>query len=252
MPSRWVIPLSRIDDEAVSPTQKHAVISTHLDQGSDHTTRTFAVGRMQSSGDVTILEVGLLKPLLEPRLLQEIKPGQVLRFGHQFATVVDTPRCLGAESWEDLAAAPTRRAWVVSYDTPTTFKNRSRTSPWPDHSSVLRGLEDLWDRWSGLPARLQTYGDARQLWVTDIAGHSETEDVGSENKRIIVSGFVGRVRYQCDDERVATAATPLFELARYSGIGALTSKGFGSIRLEETWQPGGTGKGKPTPWRSAP
>ena len=64
-----------------------------------------------------------------------------------------------------------------------------------------------------------------------------------------VSGFVGRIRYVCEDPSTAGTVDTLVRFAEYAGIGSYTPRGLGVVRLEPTWAPslrtqtgGGTGE----------
>lgn len=100
------------------------------------------------------------------------------------------------------------------------------------------GLGQSWSAWSGLAPRDLTHQELDTIWVSDIAGQSEPMALSGFR----VSGFVGRIRYQCDSATVADLVDPLLRLAAYSGVGSAKAKGLGVTRLPGTWQPGARAK----------
>jgi CRISPR-associated endoribonuclease Cas6 len=84
-----------------------------------------------------------------------------------------------------------------------------------------------------------THQQADSVWVSDLAGASEVTRV----EGVLYSGFVGRVRYRCDDPDVARIVDPLFRLAPFAGVGSKTAWGLGAARLEARWAGAATGSG---------
>ena len=85
------------------------------------------------------------------------------------------------------------------------------------------------------------------VWVSDLDGRTEVQllprtvrhDGGQERHEEVISGFVGRVRYVCDQGSDAEAAVfgALLAFAAYAGAGSHTAYGFGVTIPEPTWQP---------------
>lgn len=71
----------------------------------------------------------------------------------------------------------------------------------------------------------------RQIWVSDIDGHSELLHLPG----LTVSGFLGRIRYVCDDQVMAHTFGRLLRFAEFAGVGRYSTRGLGAIQLEPTW-----------------
>jgi CRISPR/Cas system endoribonuclease Cas6 (RAMP superfamily) len=79
--------------------------------------------------------------------------------------------------------------------------------------------------------------------VTHLSGASEvtrlvlherpTPDGSRAPVAVTVGGFVGTVTYTLDGPDDPAAVASLFALARYSGVGAHTTRGFGGLRLPD-------------------
>ncbi|NCD18595.1 MAG: CRISPR system precrRNA processing endoribonuclease RAMP protein Cas6 [Actinobacteria bacterium] len=240
MPSRWVVPLDRVDVSRVELVHLHAAISGWLDGAAvahDADLKPYSISPVRRLGRGCAVEVGLLDAESEWYFRVHAVPGTELRFGRQFTTVTAPPVLLLDRGWEELANFTTDRAWTVHFETPASFRQGERTSPWPAPESLLRGLGQRWARWSGLGARDLSPQVTRAIWVSDLDGASDVVVLGRGDRRVHYSGFVGRVRYQCDDADAAAEVGPLFALADFAGVGAATTKGLGVTRLEPTWQP---------------
>lgn len=240
MPARWVIRLSGPEPRDVNLAHLHAVVSTWLDATDEehsYGVKPYSVSAPRSEGDLLAVEIGTLTDDAESRLLSQLRPGSGVRFGRHRAVVVAAPEPVSGSPWSHLAALIDARAWVVRFATPTSFRQGRRTSPWPAPPALIRGLALKWERWSGIPLPALAPHDVEQVWVTDVDGASHVLRIGPS----VFSGFVGRVRYQCDDARVAAEVGPLFALAPFAGVGSATTKGLGTVRLERTWQPAPAG-----------
>lgn len=240
MPSRWLVPLTPVDLHRMELAHVHAAISGWFDTTSDdHTAelKPYSISPVRRLGRGCGIEIGLLTAQAEGRLRRTAVPGAEVRFGRQFATVSAPPVLLLDQDWDDLAELTTDRAWTIRFETPASFRQGERTSPWPAPESLLRGLGQRWERWSGLPSRDLSPWVTRSIWVSDLDGASDVVALGRHDRRVHYSGFVGRIRYQCDDGDAAAEVGPLFALADFAGVGAATAKGLGVARLEPTWQP---------------
>jgi CRISPR-associated endoribonuclease Cas6 len=110
----------------------------------------------------------------------------------------------------------------------------TRTSPWPAPESVLTSLASRWRALRPQTAPALSRDLARSVWVSDVEGRSEC----LRSRDMLVSGFVGRVRYVCDGSAEAAATVgALFSFARFAGIGSHTAFGLGTVDLSPTWQP---------------
>ncbi len=233
MPSRWFVTLSGIAPEQVRLEALHAACTRWLDDGREGhqaQVKAYSLSPLRPLGAHVVLEVGLLTAEMEERLWAAVVPGRPVRFDQQRGRVASVPEMVESVPWEVLAEATSARSWTLRFATPTTFRRGNRFSPWPAPGSVLHGLADKWEVCSGgEPVRVaRTHVD--HVWVTDVEGASQA----FEHNRLTVSGFVGRIRYECDDETTARNADRLLRLAAFSGTGTYTTRGFGVTRLEDT------------------
>jgi len=99
-----------------------------------------------------------------------------------------------------------------------------------DNKPILGGLRRAWlvAAPPGL-APLVLDLTPEPVWLTDIEVSSQVALVNGR----VVSGFTGRLRFACDAApEVAAAVDRLVRLAPYSGVGAYTTRGFGTVRVE--------------------
>lgn len=245
MPGRWLVPFSRVDVTGVGPTHVHAAFSRWFDAtDGEHTAdlKPYTVSPVLDLGDRCAVEVSVLSDEAEFHLRRNATVGTVVRLGRQSATITSSPGLLARSSWAELAGCTNDRDWVVRFESPASFRQGNRTTPWPAPVSLLRGLGLRWERWSGLPPRGLRPQVTGLIWVSDLQGASDVVTVGRGARKTHFSGFVGWVRYRCDDPAVAAEVGPLFHLAEYAGVGSATTKGLGRAWLEPTGQ---------TPVRSA-
>lgn len=235
MPSQWWVPISGVSPERVTLEQVHGAISSWFDRTpAEHASaiKPYSLSPLAGEPSHMGIEVSVLTLEALARLRQSTVAGGQIRLGGQVGRLGPAVR-LVEQSWADLNAPTGARSWELQFMTPTTFRRRDRSSPWPAPAAVLRGLSQSWGAWSQLPPRDLTHQDADSVWVSDIAGQSHPMTLAGTR----ISGFVGRVRYQCDDVGVAATVDPLFRLAPFSGIGSAKAKGLGVTRLRSTWQP---------------
>lgn len=238
MPSRWELGLPGVDCSRLRVEWLHAVVSAWFDVGpAGHAAshKGYAVSPPRPVEGGAVFEVGLLDDGLVPRLLTAAAPGVVIRLGSRTVRLSRGALQVAAVTWPGLAASSGNRSWVLRFVTPVTFRRGNRFSPWPDPPAVLGGLRARWRAFAPkeLPA-LSLDLSADPVWVTDVAGANEVVRVDGR----VVSGFVGRVRWECDaDDATASVVNSLLRLARYAGVGALTTRGFGVTVVEQTWPP---------------
>lgn len=238
MPSRWAVPLPGIEPGAVRWEHLHAAISTWFDDDAEQHHRPvkpWSVSPPRDGPDGPVVEVGLLDDGLVDRLRTCAAPGTRLRLGRTVVTASAEPRLLAAAPWNDLVSGFRARAWCLRFATPVTFRRGNRFTPLPAPSPVLGSLRRAWN--THAPADLAVDLDlaADPVWVTDIDGRNEVVQVN----KLTVSGFVGRLRLECDDEAVADAVSRVVRIAPFAGIGAYTTRCFGVTRIDPTWQPRG-------------
>lgn len=113
----------------------------------------------------------------------------------------------------------------------------SSSIPLPEPRSILVGLADKWEHWSGevgCPGELPAtgYSDVR---VTDLELRSVSVDWqqrqgGRRRASYVVSGSVGWLRLHCPQRDLAARVDALLGLAEFAGIGGYTGRGLGVPR----------------------
>ena len=231
MPSRWWIPLQGARPDRVRLEHLHAAVSRWFDRTPEQHaagTKPYALSPLardaESSG--VGFELSTLTADVEEQLLERVAPPATIRLGPG-QVLLGQLRRTDSEAWPSLAIPSGARSWDLEFVTPVTFRRGNRSSPLPVAGSVLRGLLDSWNAWSGLPIRNLTRQDSDEIWVSDIQGRSEPITVSG----IRLSAFVGRVCFRCDDQAIADLVDPLFRLAPYAGVGSAKAKGLGVTRL---------------------
>jgi len=240
MPSRWWISMSGIEPKRVRMAELHAAVSGWFELSQperDAPIKPYAMSPISyapngSEGGDVGFEVSVLTHSALERLRSGGRAGRDIRLGSQRGRLARSVR-LETESWDSLSDPSGARGWELEFVTPATFRSGKRSSPWPAPPAVLDGLLQSWAHFSGFGPRELTYQQLSTIWVSDIAGHSEPIILSG----LRVSGFAGRIRYQCDDAAVADLIDPLFRMAAYSGVGWAKARGLGVTRLTGTWQP---------------
>ena len=210
----------------------HAAVSSWFDLlpgEHDAKTKPFAVSPLRHADDTVDrlgFEVGVLSPEAGERLADATGPGSTIRLGARTVPLGERS-CIARESWTELAVPSGRRTWTLEFLTPVTFRKGDRSTPLPVPASLLRGLQDSWNAFSGQPPRTLSRAQVDDIWVSEISGRSETLRVSG----VTLSGFVGQVQLRCGDPAVAEAVDPLLRTATYCGIGSAKAKGLGVVRL---------------------
>lgn len=191
-------------------------------------TKPYAISPLASDGESAGVgfELATLTTAAERSLRRHAAPPASVRLGSD-QILLGELRNTASESWSSLAEPSDASSWDLEFVTPVTFRRGNRTSPFPQPASVLRGLLDSWNAWSGLPVRDLTRQQTDEIWVSDIDGHSEPVTVSGNP----MSAFVGRICFRCDDVVTAELVDPLFRLAPYAGVGSARAKGLGVTRL---------------------
>ena len=231
MPSRWWLPLQGARPEQVKLEHLHAAVSRWFDKTPEQHavgTKPYAISPLARDVDSPGVgfELATLTAETEECLLERVAPPATVRLGTDQA-LLGRPRKTATEDWSSLATPSGARSWDLEFATPVTFRRGNRASPLPVAGSVLRGLLDSWNCWSGMPDRQLTRQDTDEIWVSDIDGRSEPITVSG----VRMSAFVGRVRFRCDKQVIADLVDPLFRLAPYAGVGSAKAKGLGVTRL---------------------
>lgn len=218
MPSRWTWDV----DGPLDRRATHRRLAWWLD--SDHKAKSKAWSWTETS---TGIEIGLLDDALVERLLAGA--GEAVT---QVETVL----------WENMRRSASRRAWVVEFVSPVTFRRGNRLYPWPSPSAVLGSLRASWREFAAPhigDITLDLQHDP--VVVTAISGASEVERFvlherpDSSGKKVPVmvtaGGFRGRVTYAVDGGCDPDTIESLMTLMPFAGIGAHTTRGFGGGRL---------------------
>lgn len=238
MPSRWEVPLAGAEPGTVRWEHVHAAISSWFDDDDEqhhHKVKPYALSPPRDSPRGPLVEIGLLRDDLVPRLLSRAGRGSRLRLGRAVLTATAEPRQVAATTWAELGSGHLDRAWSLRFVTPLTFRRGNRFSALPAPSPILGSLRRSWTTFAppDQPLSLDLAGDP--VWVTDLDGRNEVVKVNGRT----VSGFVGRLRLESDaPEPVTRAVNTLMRLAPFAGVGAYTTRCFGVTRLDPTWQPG--------------
>lgn len=206
--------------------------------------RTGAEGRVLKPGEGCALRVtGLTAPVgkaLEASLLTQ--PPATWRLVDQPLRVVQTVCDAGVDAWsgrtsyEALAAAqlarmerPDRQVTLDFY-TPTTFKSGGMHVPVPLPSLVFGNLVDRWNAFSPivLSPEVRRFGE-EMVAISRYKLESRAVAFKEGSQRM---GGVGRVTYRAlgGDRYWLGVMQMLADFAFYSGVGALTTSGFGQAR----------------------
>ena len=233
MPSRWWIPLQGARPDRVRLEHLHAAVSRWFDRSPEQHaagTKPYAISPLARDADSPGVgfELATLTAAAEECLLERVVPPATIRLGPD-QVLLGEPRKTDTEQWSSLANPSSAGSWDLEFVTPVTFRRGNRSSPLPMAGSVLRGLLDSWNAWSGMPIRNLTRQDSDEIWVSDIDGRSEPMTVSG----VRLSAFVGRVCFRCDNQAIADLVDPLFRLAPYAGVGSAKAKGLGVTRLHQ-------------------
>lgn len=231
MPSRWWLPVQGARPDRVRLEHLHAAVSRWFDRTPEQHaagTKPYAISPLARDADSPGVgfELATLTIDAEARLQEQTVPPATARLGSD-QVILGRLRKTDTETWPSLAVPSGANTWDLEFVTPVIFRRGNRSSPFPMSGSVLRGLLDSWNVWSGLPTLTLTRQQTDEIWVSDIAGHSESITVSG----VRMSAFVGRVCFRCDDAAIADLVDPLFRLAPYAGVGSAKAKGLGVTRL---------------------
>ena len=231
--TRWAVPIHGVEPAHVTLEQLHAVASSWVDDSHWSESKPWAIRPLRTADGLAVLEVSTLNDAAAQRLQDSASPGRPVRFGNQHGVIVSRPCPITGTTVEQIRAHAPTDAWCVRFSTPTTFGNRNRFSPWPDPSTIVRSLQRRWNAICDRPdyaIRLEA-AQCRAIWVTDLDGRNAILTLSG----LTVSGYLGRVRYSCDDKTVAPGFGALLQFAEFAGLGRYTVRGLGVIALEQTW-----------------
>jgi len=185
------------------------------------------------------LELRLRLGVLAPALFQEFwkrwerRGGFPLRLGRTWLSPVAVqtsgPWC-GEIPWPWFwELAPVRRV-VLTFATPTTFRQGDVDLPLPLPRLLFAGLLAKWNAASPKPLHVDPEMFARFLALTD----GRVRICSVWDGRATIRGFVGAVEFRLKREAPAElrqALAMLSAFAPYAGAGRHTTHGFGLVRL---------------------
>lgn len=232
MPSRWWIPIAGIDPDHVRVEHVHAAVSAWFDKTTaEHreSPKPYAISPLAqgSRAGEYGCEVGILTARAAARLKDAVDGTPRIRLGRATGRV-NGIELIHETTWDELAIASGSREWSLTFATPATFRQRSRSTPLPHPASILHGLATTWEAFSDLEPRTVPRENADRIWIADLQGSSQPVRVSQMN----LSGFVGTVVIRCDDAKLSSIIDPLFRLAEYSGVGTARAKGLGVTYVE--------------------
>lgn len=237
MPTSLLLHLEGPSSVEIPVGAAHAALSARIDIDHHSRVKPFSIGPPRDSGHGVAIRVGLLGNGLGERLADSFEADQRMRLGRHWYTAAGM-EIERDESWEALGGRPRSGAWEVDFVTPTTFRRRARSTPWPAPESIAKSLVE---RWRALDAATAPWIEdlhLKSIWVSDIRG----ESYPIQGPDSLVSGFVGTIRYVADaDSQDGGAFGRLLGLAEFGGLGALTAFGFGQVvvRTAQTSEPTG-------------
>lgn len=234
MPTRWWLPVVGVDPRKVKPEYLHAAVSRWFDRTLDEhraSSKPYSLSPLADGpGGGVGFQVGSLHQEVDRTILAAT--GTELRLGSQEGLVGD-PELLREATWQELLATPPARQLVVELQSPTTFRSGDRASPIPNMGTILSGLLAQWLAWSDAD---WPFDDRvrKAAWISDCELRSQVVKLpnpGNRARPLTISGATGRVVARSSSATGAMQATPLLELANYSGIGSYTEWGLGVVAV---------------------
>lgn len=245
MPTRFTLVLDRgsVAGGNVLATHVHAAVCEALERAQrlDHRAQTkpFSVGMLHSPPGRPAevhLDIGWLDDDRDAET-QLRRIGGVTLGAHQFRVRrLSSRRC----PYDLLWVQEPSDAWLYRFDSPTYFDLRhGRRGLLPDPFLLIRGLAASWNNFrpaalpSVEPPTVQALQDG--LIIADLSLGTDDLPVrnraSGEGKVETRRGFIGDVLLRLPTPTPATAQwlSVLSRLARYAGIGAATTHGFGSV-----------------------
>ena len=241
MPSRWWVPIPGLDPHFVRLEHLHAAVTRWFDSsaGEHHANgKPYAVSPLRpgDAGGVGV-EIGILTDHAHHCFSKATAPGSSIRLGSQ-TRPLGRPQLMHNDTWAELGAVSNVREWELEFVTPTTFRAGDRASPLPHLPTILTGLAQSWQLWADDDTPGPDAGSvARAAWVSDLDLRSEVLRLpipsrdGGQVRMVTVSGCVGSLTIRISDPNLLTAAASLVRLAAYTGIGSMTRRGLGQVRV---------------------
>jgi len=267
MPSEWSVILQVEDPMRVHRSDLHAVLSAWTEDAQCDAHRAsnkpFHLRHAAPRGEHHIeVIVAILDDDLEPepaapasavdRLLEGVythSPERAyahgpLTLGRQKFVVAEHPdptfgeliRLTAARSWSELASSRAAGAARVAFSSPTTFRRGQQFLPFADPWSIVESIERRWTTWAPADARLPASFLAKvarthvSLTLVDADLQTRSHAYGESAPLL---GFTGWIDVRLSSVADADAAPyehalgALLALARFSGVGYATTRGFG-------------------------
>lgn len=223
---KWAVPVTDVDSETIKLDWVHAALSRLVDADHKSQVKPWALSPMRRVDGVTVVEVSTLTDDAADLLVSNAVAGRDVRFGPHIARLRQAALLFHERPWPVRAEGGSQR-WELNFLTPGTFRRDGRLSPWPEPLTIVRSLRE---RWNFLHphdpiGHIDPREMARNVWVSDVDGHSEPLRIASMH----ASGFVGRLVIRCDSQTLAPDIDRLIKFAEFGGVGSYTTRGLGVI-----------------------
>ncbi|MFT4124891.1 MAG: CRISPR system precrRNA processing endoribonuclease RAMP protein Cas6 [Gordonia sp. (in: high G+C Gram-positive bacteria)] len=236
MITHWLIPVGGIDPRKVKLSYLHAVVSGWMeDDLDDHRAerKQWSLTPITQVDGVAAIHVVTLTESAYTVMASAAPAGEI-RLGSQHGVVLGRPVVAGGVTVDDILDTPVERAHCVVFRTPTALRNKDCISPLLEPYRLVGSAVKRWNSLVADSARQLEHGVApSEIWVSDLDGRNEVMKVHG----ITVSGFVGRMRFVCENDNAAQLFSRIWAFAEHAGIGAYTPHGLGCVAREDTWQP---------------
>lgn len=170
-----------------------------------------------------VFPVRCLTTEMAHRLQSRAVPGAEVRVGQRTYRVCRPLRLLAVEPWQAIRDSPPAKWWRLTTVTPVTFTHGNRTSGWPVAATIVRSLLHRWPGGADPEAEIRGF---RDVHVRDGAGRTRTVRLDR-----VTNCFEGWVDLTADSAETRARLAPLMAFAAYSGIGAATAWGFGTVTV---------------------
>ncbi len=228
MPAAYWLPLP--DLTAPQPPERlHAAFSGWFDAKPDahHSfLRPYVLSPSCFRSGSWGVEISVLTTQAAERLLAAAGTVADLRVG-PVRSQVGNPVLLDSTTWHDLRVYDDSTSWRVRFLTPVAFRVAGNTSVSPTPAVVLHSPAMVWRHFGPRPEVSITTTGMATLGVSKI-------DVAVEQvvvNRRSVQALRGSVSYRCTERSIATEASALFRLARFSGVGSFRCRGLGIVSV---------------------
>lgn len=245
MPARLAINLRGVDPKRVSTRDLHYHACRWIDVTDEQHrsgTQPFSITPLIVSDETrSHFEIRLLDDRLIDRVIIGVTrdAGQTINLGRQHVRVDRRAPVSVVEvvDWIELIDCPSgpAKAWGLDVLSPLLFRRGNRSVPLPTPNSCIESVARRWrafapfsplgTSWIDGPRPMPAHAD---LWITEMQGSTATIEV----KRRCWIGWTGSLEFEVDrsgtkDSKRTTHA--LMSLARYAGVGSMTTFGLGVV-----------------------